>query len=80
MREKKILTAGCLFSEACLRQDVIPLTHPLHAFPLKLAASVVKRDRDAPDVDLPVSEKDCQPKLKSELRRDHSTAVRPNGK
>lgn len=42
------------------------LTHPLHAFPLKLAASVVKRDRDALDVDLPVSEKDCEPKLKSE--------------
>lgn len=63
---KKSLTAGCLFSDECLRQEAIPLNTTLARIPVKLGASVIKSDRDIPDVDPPVSEKERQAKQKSE--------------
>lgn len=41
-------TDSWLFSDACLRQEVIPLNTRPACIPFKLEASAVKSDRDAP--------------------------------
>lgn len=79
---EKLLTAGCLFSDACFRQEVIPLNATLARIPFQLGASTVKSDRHGPNVDPPVSEKErlSEAKQKSEEWPAPSTAVTLNGK
>lgn len=78
----KPLAAGCLFSDACFREEVIPLNTTLARIPFKLGEGAIKSDRDALDVDPPVSEKKhlSEAKQKSVEWRARSTAVRPNNK
>lgn len=70
------------WSDACFRQEVIPLNATLACIPFQLGASTVKSDRHGPNVDPPVSEKErlSEAKQKSEEWRAPSTAVTPNGK
>lgn len=55
---RKTVTAGCSCSDACFRQEVIPLNTTLACLPSKLEATVIKSSWDASDAYPPVSEKE----------------------